>query len=270
MPREGRAVGAREHDGIPVTAPLGERSVVLITGGTRGIGLAVAEAYASQGAVVVISGRSDRAALDDALHRLRAQQPDASGELVDVRQRRGVEDWVASVVERWGRIDVAIANAGVIRPVPFLELSEDQWDEVVGTHLKGTFLVLQAVARRMIEQHVAGSLITVTAPAAVRASTGVVDYASAKGGIIAMTRNLAKELAPWGIRVNSILPVAETRMTDALQRYRGASREGWAGQHPGGTMPRPEDVTGPFLFLGSPESRLVTGQVLAVDAGRSL
>ena len=151
-----------------------------------------------------------------------------------------------------------------------MELTEEQWDEVIGTHLKGTFLLLQAVARSMVERQVAGSLITVTAPSAVRASTGVLDYASAKGGIIALTRSLAKELAPWGIRVNAVLPVAETRMTQALRAHRGVDRADWAQSHPGGVMPQPDDIVGPFLFLGSPGARFVTGQVLGVDAGRSL
>ena len=243
---------------------------MLITGGTRGIGLAVAEAYARQGSMVMVSGGHDAEALGEAVARLRRLQADAAGDLVDVRDGHQVGAWITRVVERWGRIDVAIANAGIIRPAPFLELSEQQWDEVTGTHLKGAFLVLQAVARTMIDRHIPGSLITVTAPAAVRASTGVLDYASAKGGIIALTRNLAKELAPWDIRVNAILPVAETRMTDALREFRQVDRDGWAQSHPGGKMPQPADIVAPFLFLGSPESRFVTGQVLGVDAGRSL
>lgn len=245
-------------------------SVVLITGGARGIGLAVAEAFAARGSIVAVSGVHDREALESAVERLRQLQPDASGALVDVRDRQQVNDWVARTVERWGHIDVAITNAGIIRPSSFLEISEEQWDEVLDTHLKGTFLVLQAVARTMVERQSGGSLITVSAPAAVRAYTGVADYASAKGGVDAMTRNLAKELAPWGIRVNAVLPVAETRMTEALQQYRHIDRETWAHDHPGGAMPQPEDVVGPFLFLASPGSRLVTGQIIAVDAGRSL
>ena len=245
-------------------------SVVLITGGTRGIGLAVAEAFASRGSIVAVSGVRDREALDEAVVRLRRLQPDASGALVDVRDRQQVNEWVTRTVERFGRIDVAVTNAGIIRPISFLEISEEQWNEVVDTNLKGTFLVLQAVARKMVERQVAGSLITVSAPAAVRAYNGVADYASAKGGIDALTRNLAKELAPWGIRVNAVLPVAETRMTEALRQYRQVDRETFARGHPGGTMPQPEDTIGPFLFLASPASRFVTGQVLAVDAGRSL
>jgi len=109
-----------------------------------------------------------------------------SGALVDVRDKDATESWVNQTVERFGRIDVAISNAGVIHPSPFFEISEEQWEEVVSTHLKGTFFFLQSVARIMVERKIRGSLITVTAPSAVRGSQGVLDYASAKGGIIAL------------------------------------------------------------------------------------
>jgi NAD(P)-dependent dehydrogenase (short-subunit alcohol dehydrogenase family) len=244
------------------------KRVVMITGGSRGIGLAVAKAYAKQGDRVVISGRNDKASLEDALASLREITAEVSGALVDVRDRRAVESWVNQTAEMFGRIDVAISNAGVIRPSPFLEISEEQWDEVVDTHLKGTFLFLQAVARIMVERKIRGSLITVTAPSAVRGSDGVLDYASAKGGIVALTKNMAKELAQYGIRVNSVLPVAATQMTDTLIQYAKVDKESWEKRYPLlGTMPTPEDVAGAFTFLGSEASKCMTGQVLYVDAG---
>jgi len=243
---------------------------VLITGGSRGIGLAVAEAFACNGDRVAITGGSDPVALAAAVDRLRALQPEATGALVDAKDKGQVDAWVAEAVTRWGRIDAAIANAGVINPTPFIEITEAQWDLVTGTHLKGTFLLLQAVARTMVEAGTGGSLITVSAPSALRGSNGVADYASAKGGIIALTKNLAKELAPWRIQVNCISPVAETRMTDALQVYRKLDAAAWARQSPGGRMPQPEEITEPFLFLCSPGAQFITGQVIAVDAGRTV
>ena len=245
------------------------RKVVLITGGTRGIGLAVAIAFASQGDTVAISGRSDRSALEKAVTNLsKVSNREHSGVLLDVRDGNAVHDWVDKLFQRFGRVDVAIANAGVINPRPFLEIPNEQLDEVVDTHLKGTFHLLQAAGRAMIRKKTPGALITVTAPSATRAVDGVADYASAKGGIISLTRNVARELAPHGIRVNCIMPVADTRMTDALIKYRKTDREAWNRRYPLlGRMPQPEDITGPFIFLGSEESRCITGHVLGVDAG---
>ena len=242
--------------------------VVVITGGSRGIGLAVAKEYAKQGDKVVISGRSDKVALEHALASLKEITPDASGALVDVRDKHATENWVNQTAERFGRIDVAISNAGVIHPSPFLEISEEQWEEVVGTHLKGTFFFLQSVARIMVERKIRGSLITVTAPSAVRGSQGVLDYASAKGGIIALTKNMAKELAQYGIRVNCVLPVAATQMTDVLMQYVKMDEETWGKRYPLlGRMPTVEDIAGTFTFLGSEASKCMTGQILYVDAG---
>lgn len=243
--------------------------VVMITGASRGIGLAVAKEYAKQGAKVVISGGSDESALKQALASLEVVNPEVSGDLVDVRDKHAIESWVNQTAERFGgRIDVAISNAGVVHPCSLLEITEEQWDEVIDTNLKGTFLFLQSVARIMIRSKIRGSLITVTAPSAVRGSSGVLDYASAKGGIVALTKNMAKELATYGIRVNSILPVAETRMTQSLIDYRKSSKDAWDKRYPLlGKIPAVEDLVGAFTFLSSEGARCVTGQVLSVDAG---
>ncbi|MGO9645726.1 MAG: SDR family NAD(P)-dependent oxidoreductase [Candidatus Bathyarchaeia archaeon] len=238
--------------------------VVLITGGTKGIGLAVAQAYARLGDIVAVSGRSDSLALRKAVDSLKLIQPRATGSLVDVRDSQSVVSWVNGIVEEFGQIDVAIANAGIIRPRSFLQLEESQWDEVVDTHLKGTFLVLQSVARTMIERHVVGSLITVTALSALRGGTGVTDYASAKGGIISLTRNLAMELGPYEIRVNAILPAAETDMTETLRLFRGLDQESWNKRYSPKRPLQPDDIVGPFIFLGSDAARHVTGQIIAV------
>ncbi len=245
------------------------KKVVSITGGTRGIGLAVAKAYAIQGDTVVISGKNDNSALEKALADLgQISTTKCWGELLDVRDSKMVQDWVDRTVQRFGKIDVAIANAGIINPCPFLEISESQLNEVVDTHLKGTFFFLQSAARVMVREKTAGALITVTAPSATRAVEGVADYASAKGGIISLTKNVAKELAPYRIRANCVMPVADTRMTDALIKYRKTNREAWNKRYPLlGRMPQAEDITGPFLFLGSEDAKCVTGQVFAVDGG---
>ena len=248
--------------------------IVLSSGGSRGIGLAVAKAYAAQGDTVVISGRSDRNALESALqdlHNIGQSTKSSMGDLVDVRDGKQVQDWVDKTVKAFGKIDIAIANAGLISPRHFLQISRELLDEVIDTHLKGTFYLMQSSARVMVQNKTRGSLITVTAPSATKAVDGVADYASAKGGIISLTKNIARELAPYGIRANSVMPVADTRMTESLMKYRKIDREAWNKRYPlSGKMPQAEDITGPFLFLGSEDSKYVTGQVLAVDAGSGI
>lgn len=256
-----------QPDGVPTRQV---RRVVAITGGTRGIGLAVAEAFAAQGDLVAVTGGSDGAALEEALAILRGACPDAEGCLVDAQDGAATRAWVEDLVSRHNRLDVAVANAGVIRPRSFLEIDEAQLHHIVGVHLTGAFLFLQAAARSMVESANGGSLITVTAPAALRGGVGVADYAAAKGGVVALTKCLARELADHGIQVNAVLPVAETAMTEALREFRGIDEESWHRQYPGGRMPRPADVAGVFTFLASQAARTVTGQVLAVDAGRSM
>jgi 3-oxoacyl-[acyl-carrier protein] reductase len=246
------------------------RRVVAITGGTKGIGLAVAEAFASQGDLVAVTGGSDAAALKKATTALRGACPEAEASLLDVRDGPATRAWIQDLVSRHGRLDVAVANAGVIRPRPFLEIEEDQLHHVVGVHLTGAFLFLQAAARAMVSLGQGGSLIGVTAPAALRGGVGVADYAASKGGVVALTKCLARELADHGIRVNAVLPVAETAMTEALREFHGLDTEAWQRQYPGGRMPRAADTAGVFVFLASSAARYVTGQVVAVDAGRSM
>lgn len=248
-----------------------KNEVVAITGGTRGVGLAAAEAFAAQGAAVAIAGGSDQGALDVALDRLASHGGRVQGALVDVQAPRAIERWVDGVGEGLGLVTVAVAAAGNLALAPVLDLTEAAWDTTIDTHLKGTFFFLQAVARKLRDAKQHGSLITVTSFGGVKAAgEGLIDYSAAKGGIVALTRSMARELLPLGIRVNSVLPAAETRMTDTLRAYWGIDREIWNRSFPQGAMPTTEEIADVFLFLGGPWSRHVTGQILAVDAGFGL
>lgn len=230
----------------------------------------MAKAFAGQGDRVAVSCSSDTVAMREANRLLSAASPGSEVRMVDSRDAAATRAWVEDLVSRHGCLSVAVANAGVIRPRNFLDIDDEQLDQILAVHLRGAFLFLQAAARAMVASGVGGSLITVTAPAALRGGVGVADYAAAKGGVVALTKCLARELAPHGIRVNAVLPVAETAMTEALREFRGMDTETWQRQYPGGRMPRPDDVAGVFVFLASEAARYVTGEVLAVDAGRSM
>jgi len=186
--------------------------------------------------------------------------------VADVSKRSDVDKMVRETLERMGKIDILVNNAGIIKPANLWEISEAQWDSIIDVCLKGTFNCTQAVVKHMMERK-SGKIINMTGPAALRASpSGVADYASAKGGIIAFTK-AAKELAPFGINVNCICPAAHTRMTDSLVEFRRTTLQEFARSFPLGRLGEPEDMAPAFVFFACSDSDYITGQVLAVDGG---
>jgi 3-oxoacyl-[acyl-carrier protein] reductase len=238
----------------------------LITGGTRGIGKSVAEAFAREGARLFIAGHLDEAALRQTLGQLRQAGTDAEGGLFDIGSYEQVERLADEIADHFGALDIVVNNAGSIAPTPLLDITSEQWERTIRTHLHGTFYCTVAMVRRFLKPQRSGKVINVTAPSAVRGSYGVADYASAKAGIIAFTRNAARELLPFNIQVNAVLPVAHTRMTDALAKYYAALSNSETAARLG-NLASPESVVPAFLFFASADSDYVTGQVLAADGG---
>ena len=238
-----------------------EGQVAIVTGGSRGIGRAVALAFAREGADVAVAAAHDQAALRHVEKEISSLGAQALAVIADVTRRAEIDQLVQNVVETWGRIDILVNNAGILRPTPLESITEDQWDEMIAVHLKGTFNCTQAIIPTMKRQR-RGKIINVTAPAALRGSFGVADYAAAKGGIIAFTRNAANELKPYNIQVNCISPVADTRMTEALTTFRGEHLGEPQRKH--GFVP-PEAVAPVFVFFASGDSDYITGQILEVS-----
>jgi 3-oxoacyl-[acyl-carrier protein] reductase len=232
----------------------------LVTGGSRGIGRAVALAFAREGARVAIVGVEDRQALESVENEIIALGADALSVLANVARRGDVDRLVQSVIDKWGRIDVLVNNAGVLRLAPLEDISEERWDETLAIHLKGTFNCTQAVLPFMKQQG-KGKIVNVAAPSALRGSYGVADYASAKGGIIAFTRNAASELKSYNIQVNCISPTANTRMTQALTEFR---REHLGIVRRERDFVSPEAIAPAFLFFAGADSDCVSGQLLEV------
>jgi NAD(P)-dependent dehydrogenase (short-subunit alcohol dehydrogenase family) len=237
-----------------------EDQVAIVTGGSRGIGLAVASAFAREGARLALAAARDRDALEKAKIGIAALGGDAITMLADVRRRGDAEGLVQAAVARWGRIDILVNNAGILRPASLENISEEQWDETLAVHLKGTFNCTQAVIPFMKQQG-KGKIINLAAPSALRGSYGVADYAAAKGGIIAFTRNAANELKTYNIQVNCISPTADTRMTEALTDFR---REQLGIARRDRAFVAPEAIASAFVFFASSESDYVSGQLLEV------
>jgi NAD(P)-dependent dehydrogenase (short-subunit alcohol dehydrogenase family) len=241
--------------------------VVLVTGAGRGIGRALADAFAARGARVAANDLTP-VNLDPALRPIEARGGQIRAFLADVASKPAVQAMIEEVREAWGRIDILINNAGVEPHAPLLALDEWDWDRTLAVNLKGPFLLTQSVGRVMVEQ--GGGSIVNLASIAGRAH-GLKDraaYVASKLGLIGLTREAARELAPYNIRVNAVCPgVIETEMTARL-REDPAMMERWLAEIPQGRLGQPQDVVGLVLFLCSPAAGYLTGQAINIDGGK--
>jgi len=240
-----------------------EGKVSLVTGASRGIGRAIASAFAAEGATVVLAAR-DTARLAEAVGEIKAKGGRAEALALDVADRASVEQAVASVVASHGRIDHLVNNAGVTRDNLLLRMKDEDWRQVIDTNLTGVFLCTQAVLKPMLKQR-SGRIVAITSVVGLGGNAGQANYAASKAGLIGFTKSVAREVASRGITANAIAPgFIETDMTGAMT---DKAREAVLGQVPLGRVGRPEDVAGAALFLVSDAAAYITGQVLAVDGG---
>ena len=250
---------------------------VLITGAARGIGAACARRLAADGAKLVLAD------LDGAGAEKLAAELGQVALRADVTVREDIERMVDEPYRRWGRLDVLFNNAGVIRVQPMLEVTEEEWDRVIDVNLRAAFFVLQAAARRMVEQdlmpesELRGKLIQTASVAAYRGGNPVMTpYSASKAGVVSLTRSAAQALAPRRITSNCVCPGAvETAMWEQIDREWGALEglgqgEMWKRRIRGiplGRSERAEDVAGVVAFLAGPDSDYMTGQAINVDGG---
>ncbi|HEV8437801.1 MAG TPA: SDR family NAD(P)-dependent oxidoreductase [Methylomirabilota bacterium] len=239
--------------------------VALVTGAQQGIGRGMALAFAREGADVGINYLDDRRAAERLAAEIGGLGRRATLLHGDVAHADQVHSMVAGVVGELGGLDVLVNNAGVFPRVPFLEMKESDWDFVLDVNLKGSFLCAQAAARAMVAAGRPGAIVNI-ASSAIRGKALGVHYTASKGGIVAMTRSMALELAPHGIRVNAIAP----GLTDTAQpRYEHdeATLAELGRAVPLGRMAQPDDIAAVAVFLASEEARYITGQTLHVNGG---
>jgi 3-oxoacyl-[acyl-carrier protein] reductase len=240
-----------------------EGQTALVTGGARGIGAATAERFAAEGAHVVVADFDEQAAQET------AERFGGRAVRCDVTSRSDVETAVAAAAES-GRLDVLVTCAGIIRDNLLHKLSDDDWESVIATHLRGTFLAAQAAQAHMVEQQ-RGAMVLISSTSAL-GNRGQANYAAAKAGIQGLTKTLAIELGRFSVRVNCVAPgFIATAMTAQTAERIGVPldqfQEAVAEQTPLRRVGQPEDVSGVIAFLCSDDAAYVTGQVIYVRGG---
>jgi 3-oxoacyl-[acyl-carrier protein] reductase len=236
--------------------------VALVTGASRGIGRAIAERLAAQKATVVAAARGDHA--NDCVAALNTRGLKAEALSVDVTDAAALESVPAGIVERHGRLDILVSNAGITRDQLLMRMKREDWDAVMATNLTATFILAQAAMRPMLKQR-GGRIIAVSSVVGQMGNAGQTNYAASKAGLEGFVKALAREVASRTITVNAVAPgMIETDMTRAVAEKAQAD---WASQIPLGRLGRVDEVAAAVCFLASDEAAYITGHVLAVNGG---
>jgi 3-oxoacyl-[acyl-carrier protein] reductase len=238
--------------------------VVLITGGSRGIGRAIATTLAAAGATLVIDYKGNQAAADETVGAITAAEGRALAIQADVSKPEEVEQLFKTALERYGRLDVLVNNAGITRDTLLLRMKEEDFDAVLQTNLRGVYLCTKAALRPMTKAR-GGRIINITSVVGLIGNAGQANYAAAKAGIIGFTKSVAREMASRNITVNAVAPgYIETELTGVLS---DSMRAAILENIPLGRLGTPQDVANLVCFLASDAAAYITGQTLTVDGG---
>jgi 3-oxoacyl-[acyl-carrier protein] reductase len=238
----------------------------IVTGGGRGIGRAVALAFAREGADVVVNYQSNDVAAHEVVEKIQSLGRRAIPIKTDVSSYHEAKIMVDRAVQELGGVDILVNNAGVSKPSMFLDMPEESWDRIINIHLKGTFNCSQIAARYMKEKKW-GRIINVISTAGLFGTVGQINYASAKAGIIGFTKSASRELGKFSINVNALCPgVTLTEMTEKIRTDEKFQKK-FLERIQLGRFAEPEEIAPGFIFLASEEASYITGHVLNVDGG---
>ena len=241
-----------------------EKKVVFVTGASRGIGKEVALKYAENGYNVVINYASDKTDVKSLKKEFEEKNVETIIEKADVTNSNQIEELVKKAIEKFGKIDVLVNNAGITKDNLLMRMSEEEFDKVIEVNLKGTYIVTKAVTKYMMKKR-SGSIINLSSVVGVAGNAGQTNYSASKAGIIGFTKSVAKELASRNIRANAVAPgFIETDMTAVLP---DTVKENIHNQIPLKRMGTAKEVANLIYFLGSEESSYITGQVINIDGG---
>ena len=238
--------------------------VAIITGGKQGIGRAIAERLADEGAKIVIADVDEEGAKNTADEIAAAKSVETISIKVDVSSPADTDGLMKMTVEKFGRLDILVNNAGITRDNLLIRMSEDEWDSVIDINLKSVFNCSRGAARIMMKQR-SGKIINIASVVGLMGNAGQANYSASKGGVIALTKTLARELASRNINVNAIAPgFIRTAMTDKLSEE---AKNKLTGIIPLTRLGEPQDVANAVAFLCSEESSYITGAVISVNGG---
>lgn len=241
-----------------------ENKIALVTGGSRGIGRAIALALAADGAAVIVNYNGNKEKAEEAVREIEAAGGTAESFGCNVADLDATKEMIDFVIKKYGRLDILVNNAGVTRDGLIMKMSEEDFDTVLETNLKGTFNCSKHASRQMLKQK-SGRIINIASVVGIAGNAGQVNYAASKAGIIGFTKSLAKEIGSRGITVNAVAPgYIETDMTAALPE---AEKEKLAGIITLKRLGKPEDIANGVVFLASEKASYITGQVLQIDGG---
>ena len=246
---------------------MSERKAAIVTGASRGIGRAAAVRLAKMGMNIVFTYNSGMAAAEETKALCEAEGAKVLAVQADVSSSESCDQLVEQTMEAFGRVDVLVNNAGITRDGLIIRMSDEQFDQVIDTNLKGAFYMMRAVSKQMMKQR-SGRIINISSVVGVMGNAGQVNYAASKAGVIGMTKSLARELASRKVTVNAIAPgMIETDMTAVMSEK---AKEAMKAAIPVGEMGKPEDIAGTVEFLAGEDGRYITGQVICVDGGMAI
>jgi len=240
--------------------------VAVVTGGGRGVGRAICLAYAAEGADVIVNYAGNHAAANEVVAMIEKMGRRAVAVQGRVEVKAEAEKTIQTAVDSFGRIDILVNNAGATKPAMLHKMTEEQWDAVVNIHMKGPFLCVQAAAKYFMAQSY-GKIINVTSVAGLVGTTGQINYAAAKGGILSFTMSAARELAKFNVTANVIsLGIVTTDMTEKITTDEKL-KEIYLRRILLNRYAEPSEVAPAFVFFGCDDSKYITGQLLRVDGG---
>ncbi len=244
-----------------------EQKVAVVTGASRGIGRQIALTLASRGARVIVNYNGSAARAEEVVQKIQEAGGQAEAVQCDVSDFQKAGELMNYVIQTYGRVDILVNNAGITRDGLLMKMSEEDFDAVLNTNLKGAFNCMQHVARQMIRQK-GGRIINISSVSGVMGNAGQANYSASKAGVIGLTKAAAREMASRGITVNAVAPgFINTEMTEVLS---DSVKEAAVAQIPMKTFGETTDIAEAVAFLASDEARYITGQVLCVDGGMAM